>query len=247
MFNHSNRSYRKSLISYTLLSFVITSFSLTSESFTNLKSTQIFAQARTYSLFSLWPSRPKRRKASRGNDMCSIAPAASTETYIVWHNRPLFLWKYSGANQNAELIVSEYDNPNNVIWQSPVNLTAQKLLYGKKKALEADKLYKWQLVSKSKGVNTPTVFQIMPTSERGQIEADLLALEKSLKASKASSEEIALKKANYFANYQIKRQTNNQVFNPWSDVLQSLYDIENPSAQYTQLREEYTGYFCSIK
>lgn len=60
----------------------------------------------------------------------------------------------------------------------------------------------------------------------------------------ASSEEIALKKANYFANYQIKRQTSNQVFNPWSDVLQSLYDIENPSAQYTQLREEYTGYFC---
>lgn len=244
MFNHSNRSYRKSLISYTLLSLVITCFSLTSESFTNLKSTQIFAQARTYNLFSLWTSRPKRRKAFRGDNMCSIAPAASTETYIVWHNRPLFLWKYSGANQDVELIVTEYDNPNKVIWQYPVNLAAQKLLYAGKNALDADKLYKWQLVSKSKDINTPTVFKIMPTSERGKIEADLLALEKSLKASRASSEEIALKKANYFANYQIKRKRDNQVFNPWSDVLQSLYDIENPSAQYTQLREEYTKYFC---
>jgi hypothetical protein len=244
MFNYSNRSYRKSLISYTLLSLVITSFSLTSESFTNLKSTQIFAQARTYNLFSLWPSRPKRRKASRGDAMCSIAPAASTETYIVWHNRPLFLWKYLGANQDADLIVTEYDNPSNVIWNPSVNLTAQKLLYGGKNALEAGKLYKWQLVSKSKEINKPTAFQIMSTSEHDKIEADLLALEKSLKASKASSEEIALKKANYFANYQIKGQRDNQVFSPWSDVLQSLYEIENPSAKYTQLREEYTESFC---
>ncbi len=243
MFNSYKNSYCKSLVSYTLLSFVIICFSITSESFTNLTSTQIFAQARTYNLFSLWPSRPKRKKASRG-DMCLIAPAALTETYIIWHNRPLFLWRYSGANQDADLIVTEYDNPDKPVWKGTVNLTAQKLLYGASEALEPGKLYQWRLVSKSKQINTPVTFEIMSTSERNIIEADLLALEKSLKASKASSEEITLKKANYFASYQVKHQTDNQVFNAWSDVLQSLYNIENPSAEYIKLREEYTADFC---
>lgn len=243
MFNSSKHSYRKSLVSYILFSLAITSFSITSECFINLKSAQIFAQARTYNLFSLWPSRPKRKKASRG-DTCLITPPASTETYQVWHDRPLFLWKYSGANQDANLIVTEYENPNNIVWKSSVNLAAQKLLYGAKDALEAGKLYQWKLVTNSEQISPSIAFQIMSSSERNQIETDLLALERSLKASKASSEEIALKRATYFEKYQIKHKADNQTFGAWSDVLQSLYNVKNPSKEYIQLRKEYTDYFC---
>ncbi|BAZ18747.1 hypothetical protein NIES4071_106320 (plasmid) [Calothrix sp. NIES-4071] len=133
------------------------------------------------------PPRPKRKKASRG-DICLIAPAALTETYKVWHDRPLFLWKYSGANQDADLIVTEYDDSNKIVWKKSVNLIAQKLLYGAEKTLEADKLYQWQLVSNSKQISSSIAFQIMSTSERNQIETDLLALERNLKASQAPSE-----------------------------------------------------------
>lgn len=86
----------------------------------------------------------------------------------------------------------------------------------------------------------------MPASDRDKIQADLQTLEQKLWATGAGQEEIALKKANYFLNYKIKQKIDkNQALNPWSDVLQSLYEVENPSLSFVKQRQAYVADFCT--
>ncbi|RUT05163.1 hypothetical protein DSM106972_039840 [Dulcicalothrix desertica PCC 7102] len=235
-----NINYRLLLI---ILPLIITS-TITSESFTEIKSVQSFAQTRASNLISIWPRRPPRKpKTSRGS-ICSISPPYGT--YIVWHNRPLFLWKYSGADKQVKIVLREYEGNQDTVWEQPVTLSTQKLLYSKNTPLEAGKFYQWRLVNAENNLNKITdwqTIQIMPSSEREKIQSDLQALEQNLKINKAPSEEIALRKAAYFSNYQIKHQ-NSEPTNLWSDVLQLLHEINNPSAEYTELLKKYTDNFC---
>jgi hypothetical protein len=164
----------------------------------------------------------------------------------VWHNRPLFLWKYSGVDKQAKLVIREYEGNQELVWEQPVNLSTQKSLYSKDKHLESGKLYQWRLVDAENNSNRIIdwqTIQIMSQPERGKIGSDLQALEQNLKLAKAPSEEVALKKATYFSNYRIQHQ-NSDPTNLWSDVLQSLHQIDNPSTEYTQLLKEYTDNFC---
>lgn len=237
-----NIKYR-TIINLIILPFVITSFAITSESFTNVTIKSV-AQIRVSKLISLWPRRPPRKpKTSRGS-ICSISPAYST--YIVWHDRPLFLWKYSGADKQGKLVIREYEGDQNIVWEQPVALTTQKILYNKNTSLEAGKFYQWRLENaenKSEKITEWQTIQIMPSSQRDKIKSDLQVLEQNLKVSKAPSEEVALQKAAYFSNYKIQHQ-NSEPTNLWSDVLQSLHDINNPSTEYTELLKQYTDNFC---
>lgn len=235
-----NINYRVLLI---ILPFII-SYTITGESFTKIKSLQTFAQTRVSKLISIWPRRPPRKpKTSRGS-ICSISPPYGT--YIVWHNRPLFLWKYSGADKQVKIVLREYEGNQDTVWEKPVTLSTQKLLYSKNTPLKAGKFYQWRLVNAENNLDKITdwqTIQIMPQPEREKIQSDLQALAQNLKINQAPSEEIALLHAAYFSNYQIKHQ-NSEPTNLWSDVLQSIYDINNPSTEYTQLLKEYTNSFC---
>lgn len=218
-----------------------TSF-VTTDSFTNLASTQTFAQIRVADFLGLWRRKNERKvsRTSRGG-ICSITPGIF-ETYVVWHDRPLFIWK-SSANQDVQLVVREYDSQTEV-WRKPVNLAAQKLAYGAEKALEAGKLYQWQLVNNSRGINESVTFQIMSEAERTKIQNDLQALEQNSKLAKSSPEDIALKKAHYFLDYQIKHQNDDKTYLPWSDALQSLYEVDKPSASFIEQRDKFVVSLC---
>ncbi|BAZ08665.1 hypothetical protein NIES4071_04700 [Calothrix sp. NIES-4071] len=235
-----NKNYRN-LLNLIILPLVIINITM---EITPLISSQAFAQTRANKLVSLWPRRPPRKPQTSRGSICSISPPYST--YIVWHDRPLFLWKYSGADQQAKLVVREYEGNQDIVWEQPVALAAQKISYNTNTSLEAGKLYQWRLVNAENKLEKITdwqTIQIMPSTERNQIQSELQVLEEQLKAAKASSEEVALQKANYFSNYKIKHQ-NTEPTNLWSDVLQSLYEINNPSKEYTELLKKYTDEFC---
>ncbi len=232
----------KKYLRFLLIFLFATSF-VTTDSFTNLASTQTFAQVRVADFFGLWRSKKERKvsRTSRGG-VCSITPGIF-ETYLIWHDRPLFVWK-SSTSQDVQLVVREYDSQTEV-WRTPVNTAEQKLAYGALQALEPGKLYQWQLVNKSRGLNDSVTFQIMSEAERAKIQNDLQALEQSSKLAKSSPEDIALKKAQYFLDYQIKHQNDGKTYLPWSDALQSLYEVDKPSASFVEQRDKFIVSFCS--
>ncbi|MGI2906018.1 hypothetical protein [Tolypothrix sp. VBCCA 56010] len=202
---------------------------------------QVIAQQLTTRVASFWQTRPRKRNTSRSltSQVCAIAPGL-LETYQVWSDRPLFLWQSQGKNKDLQLILRDYETQEEV-WTQKVNTADQKVLYSGKEPLKPGKRYQWQL----SGSQTWATFQIMPADQRNQIQLDLQALEQKLKANKASSEEIALKKADYFRNYEIKHKEEKGIFHPWSDALQTLYTVENPSPAFVKERETYIANLCT--
>ena len=197
----------------------------------------------TIGIASLWQRRPKKRFASRSVGICSIAPGL-VETYNVWSDRPLFLWHSSETNQQAQLVVRDYDTQE-LVWEKTVKIGDNQAVYDAEKPLEPGKRYQWQL---SVSDNTPwNVFQVMGTSDRQKIAADLQTLEQQLKTSKASAEEIAIKKADYFLNYEIKHKTEKGTFYLWSDAFQALYQVDNPSKSFVKQREEFIANICTAQ
>ncbi|MDF5732940.1 MAG: hypothetical protein PUP92_34350 [Rhizonema sp. PD38] len=204
---------------------------------------QVIAQQLTTGAASFWQRRPRRKpniSRSLTSQVCAIAPGL-IETYQVWSDRPLFLWQSQGKNKDLQLTLRDYDTQEEV-WTQKVNIADQKVSYSGKEPLKPGKRYQWQL----SGSQTWATFEIMPAEQRNQIQLDLQVLEQKLKANKASSEEIALKKADYFINYEIKHNTEkDKIFHPWSDALQVLYTVENASLSFVEKREAYIANLCT--
>lgn len=240
-----NLNYRKSLLSFALVPTIITSGGVSHENLTNLQllpasTHQIAQNISTFRISSLWQRRKRPNTVRSGpNDVCAIAPGY-IDTYVVWHDRPLFLWQSLGKNKNVELIVRE-EGSSKVLWQQTVNIADQKLLYGAPQSLEAGKSYEWQL----SGATNWRIFQVMPAEERQKIETQLQALNQKLKAAKASPEEIAATKADFFLDYPIKHKTETETFGAWSDALQSHYEVDNPSQSLIKQRQELVTNLCT--
>lgn len=240
MFNFNSGNYRKLLLSLALISTPILFGTINS----NAKpvSAQIVAEQSTNWINSIWRRKPKRTRGARSGSLSQVCPIAPglVDTYIVWSDRPLFLWQYSGENKQVELIVSESGSQQN-LWTKTVNLADEKAFYDAQQALEASKLYQWKL----SGTSASGLFKIMPAEERENIRQQLQALEKQLKNAKNSSEEMALKKANFFFNYEIKHQAENKTYNAWSDALMALYQVEQPSQSFVNNRQQLVASLCT--
>jgi hypothetical protein len=73
----------------------------------------------------------------------------------------------------------------------------------------------------------------MEQEERDRISAELKNIENQLESASASPEVIALAKANYFADH-----------NLWSDVLQQIYSVPEPSSELLALRQDILRKLC---
>lgn len=207
------------------------------------ESPQLIAQKAFTDWFSsFWQRRPRHRLGARSG-ICPVAPGL-IETYVVWHDRPLFVWQGAGAQIGVRDRESQA-----VLWTQSLNATDRQIAYKGKEPLQPGKLYQWQLLgteSSSSDRNHWTTFQVMSASDRDKIQADLQTLEQKLQATGASQEEMALRKADYFRNYKIKQEINkNEASNPWSDALQTLYEVENPSPSFVEQRQAYVANFCT--
>jgi hypothetical protein len=253
-----NRKYQNYLLRLALVSLSISVIGIDSASLAALRTIQnidnatqninsqntIIAQQYTGWIATIFKRRPRRTNGAR-NDVCSISPGW-VDTYMVWNDKPLFLWrsmdKQAKEPQETQLIVREYDSQK-VIWQEPIKISQQKAIYSGTEPLQPGKLYQWLIVQKSREMTNPGLFKIMPMEEREKIKVDLQAIEQQAKSTRISPEEIILKKADYFLNYQVEQKTDNKSTNLWSDALTLLYSVENPS--YIQEREKLVQDICT--
>ncbi|MDZ7959796.1 MAG: hypothetical protein RMY34_18260 [Aulosira sp. DedQUE10] len=236
---------RKSLLGFALIPLAIASGGIVSANLANAQNIrqtqQIIAQSVDW-IGLFWQRRPKKRLASRGpiQPVCAISPGL-VDTYQLWSDRPLFLWHSPGNNQDAQVVVRDYDTQE-VVWQKPVKIADQQAAYDAEKSLKPGKFYQWQLSGSS---DTWITFQVMEASDRQKIQAGLQTIEQQLKSTKASPEEIALKKADFLINYEIKHTTETGTFHPWSDAFQILYQVEKPSASFIKQRAAFVTNVCT--
>ena len=153
--------------------------------------------------------------------LCMVSPDAPQVYRTVWNDRPFFLWQGKVARIAVRLLHS-----NENLWIYPT-AKIQSVTY-KGEPLQPGKTYKW-IVNGQQFVP----FKIMEQEERDRIGAELKNIENQLESAGANPEVIALAKANYFADH-----------NLWSDVLQQIYSVPEPSSELLALRQDILGKLC---
>jgi hypothetical protein len=173
---------------------------------------------------AIWNRRPRRPLGTRGT--CPIAPGLLGKR-LIWHERPLFLWQGRGV----ELRVRDRAT-SQVIWRQALEAAQESAVYSGTIPLQPGKLYQWQVTGRSDNWHT---FDMMPTAQRQTIAAELQSLERQQQSMGASPEAIALKKAEFFADQEL-----------WSDALQTVFEVNNPSTAFVEQQEAYVRSLCTV-
>lgn len=194
------------------------------------------AQTRRINRNSIWDAiskllqRQEPPLGSRGN-ICAITPGLLGEKNVIWSDRPLFLWQ--GAVQRLDLRPYSLYSKQDVLWSQTLTAVAQSAMYTRE-ALQPGQTYDWELVADSSDSRKERfTFQVMDAQSRDLIATELTAMEKRLKSAGATGEAIALERANYFAQRGL-----------WSDALQEVFSVKNPSADLTRTAQEIFAYLC---
>ncbi len=192
------------------------------------------------SILQLLQRRNEPALSSRSN-VCAIAPGLLGETNVIWSDRPLFIW-HGGSVQRLEIrpfnLNSSYDSQE-VLWSQTVTPRHQSAMYTGE-ALQPGQTYDWEIAvvdSSSRHDSKPRplrfTFQVMEAPRRDRIATELKALETQFKTLGATAEEVALARANYFAERDL-----------WSDALQEVFLVQNPSADSTRTAQKISTYLC---
>lgn len=168
--------------------------------------------------------REQNRIGVRGGNLCAIAPPARLMDIgsAIWHDRPRFIWQ--GAAVRIELLASDSEE---VLWSKNLTPNDTTAVY-EGQPLQPGQRYQWRLYSSDEEPDA-ILFRILPKEERDRITAEL----NQLQTPGNTPEQLALKRANYFAKNRL-----------WSDALQEIYSVENPSEQLNKLGEEIITYLC---
>lgn len=174
---------------------------------------------------------------SRG--VCPVNPGILESVNIIWSDRPLFLWQ--GTDVPIEIrLYSSFDpsQDQSILWRQVLRdaistSTFQGIQYTGE-ALEAGKIYDWEIFSPSTETKKRRSFRVMGLEERDRITSELKNLEAQLRTENATDEEIAIERSYYFAQQ-----------NLWSDALQEMYSVEKPSPELTLKVQELLSYICN--
>ena len=172
--------------------------------------------------------RPKKQRGGRG-DICLISPGQPVSSTVeeIWSDKPLFTWQLQKGNA-TQIEVSETQ------WKGKINPGQTNITYNGT-PLQPGQTYTWRLNTVSDFPKKSILFQfkLMEPQKRANITNELTKLETKLKRQGASAEKIAMEKANYFAQKEL-----------WSDVIQQLYSISNPSAELKQTIKQIQDSSC---
>lgn len=162
-----------------------------------------------------------KRPAGKRGGFCPLAPNVSDVSTQVWSDRPFFVWR--GILGKFEVHPHQ---SKEVLWSQPVALGmlgVQHVPYAGK-ALQPGQTYDWVIFNLE---NKPVVsipFKMMNSQERDRINKQLQSLNGELRDKRATAEEIALRRAQYFAQQ-----------NLWSDVWQEYFSVKNRPAALVEL------------
>ena len=144
----------------------------------------------------------------------------------------MFIWQGTIPDSTINLYSSSanynYEQDEQLIWSQPLAANSQSISY-QGEALQSGFIYDWELITTDNTYRA--TFVVMKDVNQEQITQDILAMENQLKAE--GKEESAIAVADYLAQKQL-----------WSDVLQQLYTVENPSANLTSKIEDIEQYLC---
>ena len=188
-------------------------------------------------LESIWKLlRAKRERepalSSRSN-ICEIAPGLLGEVNVVYSDRPLFLWQGKVSSLEIHLYTPfSLEKEQEILWSQTVESQSQQVLYTGK-ALEPGQIYDWEIVVAPESNRRRISFQVMEKNKREQISGELEQLKTDLTISGATTEEITLTRANYFAQQDL-----------WSDALQEIFSLENSSTILSRNAQEIIEYLC---
>lgn len=188
-------------------------------------------------LESIWKLLKAKREqepalSSRSN-ICEVSPGLLGDVNVIYSDRPLFLWQGKASNVTISLYTPfNWEKDQEILWSETVNSGSQKVLYPGK-PLEAGKIYDWQLFTEQESPQRRISFQVMSLEKRDRISKELEQLKIQLTNKGVTSEEMTLVRANYFAQQDL-----------WSDVLQELFSLENPSTNLTNNLQEIVKYIC---
>lgn len=170
---------------------------------------------------------------SRGEEkMCEVSPGRLGQSDEIWSERPLFLWYGTNPSLEIHLYSISPDYERQEVWSETVTAASESFLYSGE-SLQPGQRYDWELVIPASGQKRSYSFVVMEQPERERIAAELSTIAAELEAAGATDEEIALERANYFAERGL-----------WSDAFQEISFVENPSAAFTSSAQEMLAYLC---
>jgi hypothetical protein len=179
------------------------------------------------------PSGNQGTGAGRGG-VCALTPSPFDTQMEIWNNRPLFVLR-QGLPPIKRVEVG-LPGSNGVLDRevplAPVGTPI--VMNGGEKPLQIGQTYEWRLFIDSSEKSPPyktTKFRVMDGPQRDRIKTDLEKIEKEFQG--ATAENIAWERAKYFAQKQL-----------WSDVLQEVYSVKNPSPELKEKVQSMTGEVC---
>lgn len=176
---------------------------------------------------------PENRLITRGDQVCLISPGKLGKQ-LIWSDHPLFIWQGKTPQSKINLYSAasnyNYQKDEQLIWQKTISPNTQTMAYAGEK-LQPGFTYDWEIISHQK-TDRPSII-LMKESQRDMIAAELTAIENQLQAADATTEEIAIAKADYFIRQKLG-----------SDALQQLYTVQNPSSNLTKQIENIEQYLC---
>jgi len=171
---------------------------------------------------------------SRPVDLCLITPEYHRNSATLWHNRPVFVWQ----GKIGEIGIRQ-TNSDQMIWRQPIAASdtdgVNRVAYTGD-PLEPGQTYHWVIFDQADDSQPIRFipFTVLDGKERDRIRVRLIILAAQLKEKGATTEEMALERANYFSKQQL-----------WSDALQEVYRVDNPSAELRDIMGELSTQLCS--
>jgi hypothetical protein len=182
----------------------------------------------------LWGLLRRTRKDQGGKgQLCLLVPAQAEKPDVIWHDRPLFVWR--GLEQTIGLRRSGSES---VFWRRSLS---QPGTFGNQiqyvgLALQPGQTYELLLFSSSIS-NQPVrwqAFTIMSARDRVPVTTALQTLTARLQKENANEETIAQARARYFAEHNLP-----------ADGWQEVYGVKNPSSALKQFATDISTEFCS--
>jgi hypothetical protein len=174
--------------------------------------------------------------------VCALTPSPIGTNAEIWSDRPLFVWR--GLRNVGKQIEVRLPGSQEALWyqEVPVGTGIRRVMYDGEKPLQPGQTYNWVVINQANqefefsNLNyvKSVTFKVMDAQKRDRIKADLTRLEEELKNKRATPEEIALQRANYFAQRQL-----------WWDVLQEVYSVKNPSAALEEVVKSIPNEICT--
>ncbi|MBE9079879.1 hypothetical protein IQ241_21720 [Romeria aff. gracilis LEGE 07310] len=165
---------------------------------------------------------------SRGDlrDLCLIAPAWPEQVNTIWHQQPVFVWQGAVGKIAVRDVASETD-----IWTYEPTAGETHARYDGA-PLQPGRRYRWDIYS-SANADSPITFpsfETLPRASHQLIGNGLTVAEQGGEA----MEEIAIARANYFANRSL-----------YIDAIQALFVVETPTPALIAGQEQLVDTICA--